>query len=134
MEPKLTDLQLAIMKALWARGEATVVGVHEELRRKRRITESTVATLLGRLEDRGIVDHREEGRRYVYRPVIAEDHVRQSLVADFAGRVQGLFSEDTAGLVSRLLSARDVKAEELAEIRDIVERMQREAANDETDG
>jgi len=134
MEPRLTDLQLAIMKVLWARGEATVVDVHEELRRKRRITESTVATLLRRLEDRGLVDHREEGRRYVYLPGIAEDHVRQSLVADFSGRVQGLFSEDTAGLVSRLLSARDVKAEELAEIRDIVERMQREAARDGTDG
>lgn len=75
--------------------------MHEELRRQRRITESTVATLLGRLESRGVVDHREEGRRYVYLPAIAEDHVRQSLVADFAGRVQGLFSEDTAGIEVR---------------------------------
>jgi predicted transcriptional regulator len=126
MERRLTDLQLAIMKVLWDRGEASVVDVHEALRQQRKITESTVATLLGRMEERDLVGHREDGRRYLYRALIEESRVRESLVTDFVSRVQGLFAEDTPGLVSRLLSARDVKPEELAEVREIVDRMQRE--------
>lgn len=132
MQRRLTDLQLAIMKVFWARGEATVADVHDELRRQRRITESTVATLLGRLEERGAVAHRQDGRRYVYFAAVREEDVRQSVVDDFAARVHGLFAGDTAGLVSRLLSARDVKPEELAEVRDLVTRMQREL--DEREG
>lgn len=126
MKRRLTDLQLSIMKVLWARGDAAVVDVHEALRKERRISESTVATLLGRLEERGFVAHRQEGRRYLYHPVVEEDAIRQSLVRDFAERVEGVFADDTAGLVSRLLDARDVKPDELAEVQRIVERMQRE--------
>lgn len=132
MERRLTDLQLAIMKVLWDLGEASVADVHEELRQQRKITESTVATLLGRMEERDLVGHREDGRRYLYRALVEENRVRESLVTDFVGRVQGLFAEDTPGLVSRLLSARDVKPEELAEVREIVEEMQREIQRRET--
>lgn len=124
MEQRLTDLQLAIMKVLWDQGEASVVDVHETLRRQRRITESTISTLLGRMEERGLVGHREDGRRYLYRAIIDENRVRESLVNDFARRVQGLFADDTPALISRLLSNRDLRPEELTEIREIVDHMQ----------
>ena len=109
MEYSLTKLQLAIMHVLWARGEATVLDIHDELRDQRRVAQSTVATLLSRMEDREIVDHRVEERQYVYRARVSEEEVRRSVVHEFSELTGRLFSGDVAGLVSQLLSARDVQ-------------------------
>ncbi len=126
MDYSLTKLQLAIMHVLWARGEATVLDIHDELRGQRRIAQSTIATLLSRMEDRKIVDHRAEERQYVYRARVSEEQVRRSVVHEFSELTGRLFSGDVAGLVSQLLSARDVQPDDLARTREIIERMERE--------
>jgi BlaI family transcriptional regulator, penicillinase repressor len=126
MRYSLTELQLAIMAALWAKGEATVLDVHDALRRERRIAQSTVATLLSRLEDKGVVERREAGRQYLYRATVSEDQVRRSVVSEFTDRTDRLFSGDVAGLVSQLLSVRDVAPDDLARAREIIERRERE--------
>ena len=61
----LTDLQLAIMRILWDRAEATVVEVQTRLRPERDLAQTTIATLLSRLEKRGVVEHRLDGRQFV---------------------------------------------------------------------
>lgn len=125
MNYSLTELQLAIMTVLWERGEATVVDVHDALRRERRIAQSTVATLLSRMEDKGVTTHREEGRQYVYRAAVTEDQVRRSVVSEFTELTGRLFSGDVAALVSQLLTARDVDPDDLARAREIIERRER---------
>lgn len=125
MNYSLTELQLAIMTVLWERGEATVVDVHEELRRERRVAQSTVATLLSRLEDKGVLAHREEGRQYVYRAIVSEDQVQRTIVGEFTELTERLFSGNVAGLVSQLLTAQDVDADDLARAREIIERKER---------
>src|SRR4029078_3088281 len=65
----LTDLQLMILAALWERKEATVSELHEELGRRTPVSRKTVATLLSRLERRGMVRHRMSGREGIYRAV-----------------------------------------------------------------
>lgn len=131
MTYSLTELQLSIMAALWEMGEGSVVEVHEAIRRDRRIAQSTVATLLSRLEDKGVVAHREEGRQYVYHATVSADQVRRSVVSEFSDLTDRLFSKDAAGLVSHLLSAREVDPEELAKIRTMVERKERELREQE---
>lgn len=126
MEYSLTELQLGIMEVLWQEREATVSEVHEALRRDRRVAESTVATLLSRLEARGMVEHRTEGRRYAYRAVVGEVEVRRSIVSEFAGLTQRLFSGDVAGLVSQLLNAREVEPEDLERVRAIIDEKARQ--------
>lgn len=125
MEYSLTELQLAIMDVLWERGEATVVDVHEALRRERRVAQSTIATLLSRLEDKGVVEHRTEDRQYVYRAAVSEEDVRRSVVGEFSELTGRLFSGDMAGLVSQLLNARDVEPEDLARARKIIKEKER---------
>jgi len=71
----LTDLQLAILTALWSRREATVSELHEELDRRSPISRKTVATLLSRLERRGMVRHRMSGRDGIYRAVAGRKSV-----------------------------------------------------------
>ena len=116
----LTELQLAIMKVLWDRGEAGVQELHESLLRERRVAQSTIATLLSRMEKRGLVGRRAEGRQHLFRALVDEAQVRRSVVADFASLAGRLFEGDVATMVSHLLTARDVEAEDLERIKAVV--------------
>jgi len=114
---QLTDLQVAIMRVLWERGQATVAEIHEALLPERGLAPTTVATLLSRLEKRGIVKHRSASRQYVYYPAISESEVRRSMVSDLAER---LFDGDVAELVSHLLSEREMTAGDLEKVKELI--------------
>jgi len=122
----LTELQLAILKILWERGEATVLDLHDALRADRRIAQSTVATLLSRMERKALVSHRTEGRQYVYSATVDEHRVRRSVVADFTDLAGRLFEGDVATMVSHLLTAQEVESDDLARIRALVDRREAE--------
>ena len=120
----LTELQLEIMAVLWARGEATAADVRDALDRD--LAQTTVSTLLSRLEKRGLVMHRTEGRQYVYRAVVEEARVRRSVVSDLTEMADRLFAGDVAELVTQLLSESDVDADDLARVRSMIERREAE--------
>jgi len=120
----LTELQLAMLRVLWARGEATVSEVTEAL--ERGLATSTVATVLGRLEKRGLVAHRTEGRQYVYRADIDEAEVRESVVGEFADLTENLFAGDVTGMISQLLTTQDVKDSDLDRLRSLIDAKERE--------
>lgn len=115
--PHLTDLQSAIMRVLWDRGEATVADIHAALQPERGLALTTIATLLSRLEKRGIVKHRTQSRQYVYYPKVSERDVRRSMVADLTER---LFDGDVAELVSHLLNAREMSPGDLERVKDLI--------------
>lgn len=122
----LTELQLEIMSVLWERGEATAVEVREALRPDRDLAQTTVSTLLSRLEKRGLVAHRTEGRQYVYRAVVEEARVRRSVVTGLSGMADRLFAGDLAELVTQLLAEGDVDADDLARVRRMIEKREAE--------
>jgi predicted transcriptional regulator len=115
--PHLTDLQSAIMRVLWDRGEATVAEIHAALQPERGLALTTIATMLSRLEKRRIVKHRTQSRQYVYYPKVSERDVRRSMVADLTER---LFDGDVAELVSHLLSAREMSPGDLERVKDLI--------------
>lgn len=119
----LTELQIALMRVLWDRGESTVQEVQAAL--DRTLAQSTVATLLGRLERRGLVVHRVDGRQYVYRAEIDERQARDSMVREFAALSERLFDADLATLVRHLLSARDVDRGDLERVKALIEARER---------
>lgn len=110
----LGDLQLAIMRVLWNRGEATVAEVHETLEPERGLALTTIATMLTKMEKKGVVDHRAEGRRFIFRPQVSEEQVRRSMVADLTSQ---LFRGDVTALVNHLLAEHEIDARELAQLR-----------------
>ena len=112
---QLGDLQLAIMRVLWDRDEATVADVHEALEVERGLALTTIATMLMKMEKKGVVDHRAEGRRFIYQPTVSEGQVRRSMVADLTAQ---LFGGDVTALVSHLLSEHEIDADELVELRE----------------
>jgi BlaI family penicillinase repressor len=115
---QLTELQLAILGVLWERGEATVAEIWEALHAERGLAQTTLATVLTRLERRDIVAHRTRARQYVFRALVTEAEAQHSMVRELTDR---LFEGDVTALVSHLLSARDVSPGDLARIRDMLE-------------
>ncbi len=113
----LGDLQLAIMRILWAQGEGTVAEVHEALEPERGLALTTIATMLTKMEKKGVVDHRAEGRKFIFRPRVSEGQVRRSMVADLTSQ---LFRGDVTALVNHLLSEHEIDAGELAQLRELI--------------
>lgn len=119
---RLGHLQFAILSELWRRGEATVAQVHDTLGRERGLALTTIGTMLRRMEARGLVRHRQDGRVFVYRPEVGENDVSRSMVTDVVERA---FDGRTSALVSQLLREGDFDPRELSDLRRLIE--QREA-------
>ena len=119
---RLGKLQLTIMRVLWRRGEAAVTEVHEDLEAERDLAPTTVATMLAKLEHKGVVAHRTEGRRFIYRPLVNEELVRRSMVDDLTSQ---LFHGDVTALVNHLLSEHSIEPRELAELRTLIRARER---------
>ena len=119
----LGELQHAIMQVLWGRNEATVAEVHETLYDKRGLAPTTIATMLRKMEDKGVVAHRVEGRQFVYRPAVSEDAVRSSMVGELLER---LFAGDPAALVSHLVADREIDREEIERLRALLDGAEQE--------
>jgi BlaI family penicillinase repressor len=114
----LGELQHAIMRVLWARNEATVAEVHEALFDERGLAPTTIATMLRKMEDKGVVAHRVEDRHFVYKATVTEDTVRSSMVGELLDR---LFAGDPAALVSHLVSDREIDETDIERLRELLE-------------
>jgi BlaI family penicillinase repressor len=70
--------------------------------------------MLRKMEDKGVVAHRAEGRQFVYRPTVSEELVRRSMVGEL---VERLFGGDPKALVAHLVSENEIAPAELADLR-----------------
>jgi BlaI family penicillinase repressor len=113
----LGDLQHAIMRVLWQRREATSAEVHAALLEERGLAPTTIATMLRKMEDKGVVRHRTEGRQFVYTPTVSEAEVRRSMVNEI---VERLFAGDPAALVSHLVHDHRLDRDELARLQEMI--------------
>jgi predicted transcriptional regulator len=118
---RLGNLQLRIMKVLWTLQQATVSEVHAALSADK-LAYTTVATMLRKMEARGLVDHEERERRFVYRATVSESQVTCSMAADLVDR---LFDGSLASAVSHLLETRDVSREELLALEQLIRQRKR---------
>jgi BlaI family transcriptional regulator, penicillinase repressor len=126
MKPRasLGDLQLAIMRVLWERGEAAATEVHAALLAERGLAPTTIATMLTKMEKKGVVRHRAEGRRFVYRPAVSESEVTRNMVAQLADR---LFDGSTSALANHLIAEHEIDPEELDRLRRLLEEREGES-------
>jgi len=114
----LGDLQYAIMRILWDEGEATVARVQEKLSDDRDRALTTIATMLTKMEKKGVVAHKSEGRQFIYRPLVSESDVHRSMVSDLTAR---LFKGDFKALVSHLLTEQEIDRAELKRLKSLIQ-------------
>ena len=109
----LTDLQQAIVDALWSGGPANAEQIRARLAPAHRLKDSSVRTLLRRLEERGYVSHVTEGKVFIYRATsapqqVAAHSIRQLIDRFWSGSVEqfltGMVDEKilTPGEIARL--------------------------------
>jgi len=121
---KLGDLQLRILQLLWHHGEMAAAGVHAALQPERALAPTTVATMLGKMEGRGLVAHREQGRAFIYRAAVDAGEVTRGLGDYF---VQRLFAGSVSGAVIHLLRSREVSRRELDQLEKLIKEAKRRA-------
>ena len=114
---RLGDLQLRIMQSLWQRGEATVAQVLEDLSDHADHAYTTVATMLRKMEARGLVKHRAEGRTFIYAAKVAADEVSRGMADHLVDR---MFEGSLLDVVNHLLTTREVSREELRELEKLI--------------
>ena len=114
---RLGDLQLQIMKILWDKHQASVSEIHQILSNTE-LAYTTIATMLRKMEVKGLVDHVVEGRSFLYRPLINENEVTQNMAEDVLNRV---FEGSLADMVSHLLTRHEVSPGELERLEKLIQ-------------
>lgn len=121
---RLGDLQLRIMQVLWQSAEPLTVAQVQAALEGSPLAYTTVATMLRKMETKGLVGHQEEGRKFLYAAKVAPDAVSTGLTRDLVDRI---FGGSLASAMSHLLRTRDVDAEELDELENLIREHKRSA-------
>ena len=128
MPPKksntLTEAELRLMKILWRRGESAVTDLVSALPDGEALAYNSVLTTIRILEQKGYVDHRQEGRAFVYRACVQEREAGRSEVRNVLNR---FFGNSREKLVLSLLGDEEISAGELESLREAI----RNASQDE---
>lgn len=111
-------LQLQIMQILWRDGEASAREITDSLSLTEPVMHSTVQTILRKLEAKGAVEHRQEGRTFIFRPLYERSTVTESATRDLLNRV---FQGSIYGLVSHLLKHEEISQDELQRLRKLID-------------
>jgi predicted transcriptional regulator len=121
MPPKksntLTEAELRLMKILWQRGESAVNDLVAAMPDGETLAYNSVLTTVRILEQKGYVEHRQEGRAFVYRPCVQEDEASRSEVRHLMGR---FFGNSRERLLLSLLGDDEISAEELQRLKDAI--------------
>ena len=120
--PALSKGEMEIARTLWELGESTVRQVHEALPPDRAMDFATVQTYLRRLETKGYVRGRLEGRTRHYSPRVKPRTVIRETVDDL---VERLFGGETLPLMRHLLEDGQLKPEEIADLRKLLDRLEK---------
>ena len=121
--PALSKGELHVARTLWELGESTVRQVHDAMPAERGMEFATVQTYLRRLETKGYVSAKLVGRTRHYRVRVQPKTVIRQTIDDV---VDQLFDGETLPLVRHLVEDGTMNRSELAELRKLVDRMEKE--------
>ncbi len=119
----LGELQRAVMEIIWQRGEASVHQVRDRLNSERKLAYTTVLTTLQKLERIGWLNHRAEGKSYVYFPTRSREQAGAGSVKRFLKRV---FDGDAVAMFQHLIREGDLSEDDLRDVRKMIEEKRKE--------
>ena len=121
MPPKksntLTEAELRLMKILWRRGESAVNDLVAAMPDGEALAYNSVLTTIRILEQKGYVEHRQEGRAFVYRPCVAEQEASRSEVRHVMSR---FFGDSRERLLLSMLGDDEIPPEELRRLKEAI--------------
>jgi BlaI family transcriptional regulator, penicillinase repressor len=121
--PNPTEVELTILRVLWSQGPSTVREVHNTLVEDRPTGYSTTLKMLQVMHEKGLVLRDESTRPQVYRAALSQAATQKRLVDDL---VQKAFGGAAGKLLVQALSSKRVSPEELAEIKQLIQELEKE--------
>lgn len=122
---KLSDQQYQVMQALWELGEASTRDVQQRLKHLS-LAHTTVATILSRMEKKGLLSSEVRGRERIYKPLVNMQDVNRSMISSL---VTTLFDGNSKELIAHLVEEGQVTDEVLEEARSLL-RQEKDKAHD----
>lgn len=118
--PKISSAESVVMEALWRESPRSAEEITAEVAPPQGWTLATVKTLINRLLKKAAIGAEPQGRRYLYRPLVAREAWLQ---AESKGLIDRLFDGRLAPLVSHLSAARALTPEDIAELKRLIAEM-----------
>ncbi len=116
--PALSEAQLEIMNYVWDRGQVTVADVWKHISSQRSVARNTIQTMMVRLEEKGWLQHEDNGSGFVFSATEDRSLTLRRMVSRM---VETAFQGSAEGLVLALLNGRGVSADEAERIRAAIE-------------
>jgi BlaI family transcriptional regulator, penicillinase repressor len=113
-----TDGELEILRVLWVRGPSSLADVCHELRLKRDVATTTVATMFRVMLDKGLLRRKRSGRGHQWSAAVSQQTAARSTVGKL---VEGIFEGSAGRLVTHLVEAGQLSAQELTELRELID-------------
>jgi predicted transcriptional regulator len=120
--PKPTEAELELLRILWEQGPATVRELHDAVNQQRPVVYTSVLKILQIMTEKGLVEREESGKAHIYRAAASQEETQNQLLRDLSQR---LFSGSAAQLAMHALAMEPTSAEELEEIRNLIEQKRR---------
>ncbi len=121
--PALSKAEMEVVRIVWNLGRATVRQAFDAFPPGRNIDFTTVQTYLRRLETKGYLRAKRQGRALAYRPRVRPDDVIRDTVGDLVNR---LFDGQTVPLLHHLIRDRSIGKEEIQELREMIDQWESE--------
>ena len=132
MPPKrsntLTEAELRIMRILWDRGESLVSDLVSAMPAEAPLAYTSVLTTVRILEQKGYVEHRQEGRAFLYSPCVAQNDASRSEVRHVLHR---FFDNSREQLMLSLLGEGDITPDELQRLKEAIAQAEAASAEEE---
>ncbi len=116
-----TEKELAILKVLWAKGPCTVRQVNDQINTEQETGYTTTLKLMQIMTDKRLLVRDDSAFKHIYKPTISAETTEKQIVGDMLDKV---FSGSAERLVMRALSTKQVSAEELKKIRQLLDKME----------
>jgi predicted transcriptional regulator len=110
---RISDAEAAVMMVLWQDSPLTAQDIIDRVPQERKWSATTVKTLLARLVGKKAVAHEADGRRYLYRPLIARGDY---IAGESRQLIDRLFGGRLSPLVAHLVERDGISAKDIAEI------------------
>lgn len=115
-----TELELSILKVLWQRSPLLARQVQAALAETgKKLARTSVITTLNTMFDKKYVSRKQRGNTYLFGPRITEEQVTNRVLEDVVDRV---FDGSTSAVLLKLFDVKDVDADELRELRALIDR------------
>ena len=118
-----TPAELQVLRILWGKGPSTVREVHETLYSGTDTAYTTTLKLMQNLHAKGLVERDEAQRQHVYSAVAKEDDTLQGVLR---GLIDRAFDGSAAALAMHALEAKPASKEELADLKELIKRLERQ--------